>query len=463
MSGSALRSEPGDRFDPDSISRFSIDRASWVHRDSLELHYSFALLDGSTAYRFVERYEFDIPVSIERSPSQHELQRATALLHLAASMSYYKAALPPEITVSTPLEPGSVVEVLGALNNEGLAEMRHRAGVGSRGESPSLIVTGTESHTTRLRRSLPTHRPVVVPIGGGKDSLVALDLVRRSGRTPVLLAVTTFGDPLATLSLDESLPIVRVRRTIDPELIALNRRGALNGHVPVTAVISTIGLVAAVMIGATEVVMANERDASIPTLVENGRGINHQYSKSWEFERLLGGVVEREVGDTRVFSLLRPVSEATIFRHFATMPEFHRQIASCNVVRTLGGGSAQGKRWCGSCPKCRYSFLGLAAFSDRRQVLDTFDGLNLFDDEAGLDDYLGLLELAGRVRPFECVGVSSDARYLMRRCIDNGQWLGSPLMRAVAPLLGDTSAPWIGGPNLVAEPYWPALRMLAEE
>lgn len=449
-----------DRFDPDSVTTFGVDAARWVGDRDLELRYS---LDDR--FHFVERYHFDVPPELAvPDVDDATLRRATALLHLTASLSYFKAALPPRIDVRSPLEGASVDRLLGALVEHGLAEMRLRAGVGDRGIRPDVRVSGTETPARRAGPGSPGPdarvAPVVVPIGGGKDSLVALDLVRRSGRSPALLAVTTFGDPLASLDLGDRDPIVRVRRTIDPALLELNRAGALNGHVPITAVISSVALVAACLVGASEVVMANERDASIPTVVVDGQEVNHQYSKGWHFERLLADTVEWEVGEVAVFSLLRPVSEAAIFRHFATMPEHLHRISSCNVVRTRGGGSDAGVRWCGECPKCRYSFLGLAAHVPRQQVLEVFGGRDLFDEEEGVDAYLSLLELAGRDRPFECIGEPADARYLMRRCVDRAEWAGTRVARAVDPLLGDVDAPWLGGPNLVPEQYWEALRRL---
>ena len=60
------------------------------------------------------------------------------------------------------------------------------------------------------------------------------------------------------------LPIVRAGREIDPQLLRSRELGFLNGHVPVTGILSAIAVMAAVLDGRDAVVMSNEWSASIP-------------------------------------------------------------------------------------------------------------------------------------------------------------------------------------------------------
>ena len=80
------------------------------------------------------------------------------------------------------------------------------------------------------------------------------------------------------------LPIVRAGREIDPQLLRSAELGFLNGHVPVTGILSAIAVMAALLDGRDTVVMSNEWSASVATLEAGGRAINHQYSKSTQFE-----------------------------------------------------------------------------------------------------------------------------------------------------------------------------------
>jgi hypothetical protein len=128
-------------------------------------------------------------------------------------------------------------------------------------------------------------------------------------------------------------------------------------------------------------------------------------------------------------------------------------------VRARGGGSAHGVRWCNACPKCAYSFLGLAAHLPPDVVVPIF-GRNLLDDGALLDEFAGLLQLDGAVRPFECIGEPDDARSLLRRCCARPGWAPAVVCQAFADRVGASVAPRVGGPNHVPADVWPALLAL---
>ena len=447
-----------ERFDPDAIDAFEVTGWTGVASiDGVDLALSYRLGD----IELVERLAIGLPVAMRvRTLASPEVRAAVGLVHLTAGLSYFKAAMPPRVRVHTTLAAATVEPLLAALVDHGLAEMRTVGGLGDRARTVDIEVI--EERVERTGAPIPgRERLAVVPVGGGKDSLVALDVVARSGRQPIVLGIDTSGDPLGLLELERFHPVVRVRRTIDPVLLALNGRGALNGHIPITAIVMSIAVTVAALLGAAEVVMANERDASLPTRVVDGRPVNHQYSKSWDFERLFARAVREEVGVVDVFSLLRPVPEALVFGRVATMTDLLGRISSCNRVRTRGGGSATGARWCTACPKCAYSFLGLAAHLPPDVLVPIF-GRNLLDDLDLMDEFLGLLQLDGADRPFECIGEPDDARFLMRRCCEDPGWADTVVCRAVAPRVAAGAAPQIGGPHHVPDDLWPPLQELAD-
>ena len=79
---------------------------------------------------------------------------------------------------------------------------------------------------------------------------------------------------------------------------------------PVTAIITAAALVAAVLRRRDAVVLSNEWSASVPTVVADGRAVNHQWSKGEEFEQAFGDLVLSTLGPgIAVFSYLRPRSE----------------------------------------------------------------------------------------------------------------------------------------------------------
>ena len=46
--------------------------------------------------------------------------------------------------------------------------------------------------------------------------------------------------------------------------------GALNGHVPISAIISSVGVIVAILTGRRDVVVSNEQTANEPTLKYKG-------------------------------------------------------------------------------------------------------------------------------------------------------------------------------------------------
>ena len=123
------------------------------------------------------------------------------------------------------------------------------------------------------------------------------------------------------------LPVIRAGREIDPQLLRSAELGFLNGHVPVTGIISAIAVLAAVLDGRDAVVMSNEWSASVPTLEHDGRPVNHQWSKSAAFEagfrELLAG---RAGGLPDYFSALRDRTELWVGERFAAADAVPRHV-----------------------------------------------------------------------------------------------------------------------------------------
>ncbi|MGX6449429.1 endonuclease domain-containing protein, partial [Patulibacter sp. S7RM1-6] len=259
--------------------------------------------------------------------------------------------------------------------------------------------------------ALPATGRTLVPIGGGKDSVVALELVRRAGREALPFSVGR-AEPIVRCVAASGLPHAVALRALSPNIGALNAAGAHNGHVPVTAVVSTIALMTAVLHGADAVAMANERSASEGNLVWDGLDVNHQWSKGAAFERAYRELVAAEVATGLDYrSVLRPASELAIARAFSRLPAYHPHFTSCNAVFRLDP-ARRSTHWCGNCPKCRFVFLALAP-ELRPDALRAIFGVDMLDDET---QYAGFCDLAGlrEHKPFECVGEEAESLAAMR-------------------------------------------------
>jgi hypothetical protein len=413
------------RFAPESVRRFRF-RGWDLQRDTGCLDLAYGLEGATVDIRLHEGVDLGGPLPPPETEAGRALQRAVRLLHLVAGVSYYKTSFAPEVVVDGgPVTPATA-DLLAHLYGEGLAECRYVNGLSGR-RLPDFAASPAAALTPAPPVGLPD-RPLVA-VGGGKDSIVALEAVRRTGRSPLLFAVGDSPAVSRTVAVAR-LPRVAVHRTLDPLLHELNRQGAYNGHVPVTAITCCLGVIAALVHGASEVVMADERSASTGSLTWDGTEVNHQYSKGWDLERRLAAVVHAEVAaDLDCFSLLRPWSELAIVRSFAGMPEYHRAFVSCNRAYRLDPATRSAS-WCGDCPKCRFVALALAPFLDRDKVVSII-GHDVLGDPAQLPGFAALLGLEG-VKPLECVGEVEESRVAMRLISERQGWCDAAVVRVLA-------------------------------
>ncbi len=410
---------PAPAFAPDTVRRFRfLDCRLVAETGRIDLGY------GLDAEELHELVELGTPVTGLSPERMSALERAIRLLHLVAGVSYYKACFAPEISIEGELPGAELAAFLRHLYTAGLAECRFVNGL--RGRAIPTFPSAGGASAAAGRAGLPD-RPLV-PVGGGKDSIVVLEAVRAAGPEPLLFSVGSASAVQRTAAV-AGLPHVTVTRTLDPALLELNRGGAYNGHVPVTAITSCLAVIAALVHGADEVVMADERSASAPSLVWDGVEVNHQYSKSWDFERRFAAVVtERVAADLVYFSLLRPWSELAIARRFAALPAYHRAFVSCNRAYLLDR-DRRTPSWCGDCPKCRFVALALAPFLDRDSIVSIM-GVDPLDDAGQLGGFAALLGLDAD-KPLECVGEVEEARVAMHLLAAAESWRDAAVVRAL--------------------------------
>ena len=360
-------------------------------------------------------------------------ERALRLLHLVAGVSYYKAAVPPEIRVESYAIDDATARLLEDVYLHGLGEFAYRNGLDLHGRIcfPATPATGTAAGALGLRHH------ALVAIGGGKDSLVSIEALRALG---VEQTVTWIGGSQLIKACAErtGLPTLNIGRQLAPELFEYNRQGAWNGHIPVTAVNSAIMAFAAVVLGVDQVVFSNERSASYGSLIEGTGEVNHQWSKGWAFERAFAAYLRSHVAaDLDYYSLLRPLSELAVARQFAKTDHYDAHFSSCNRNFHLLGERPV-NRWCGICPKCHFVFLALAPFMPKPRLVGIF-GRNLLDDSAQTAGYDALLEYRDH-KPFECVGEGKESRAAMAALAARPEWREDAIVarfaREIAPQLG---------------------------
>jgi hypothetical protein len=407
------------------------------------------LLDGPEPLHFTETVTFPVPPGRDVPDSLH---RVLDLLHVVAGVSYFKVGAPRRVVAPKPV-PAEVAAYFTAVYTKGMAEYAYR------NQLPHVLELTVETPGT-VPAASPADTPGTRPlsaVGGGKDSIVTLEILRAAGLDPVPFSVNP-NPVIENVNAASGLTALAARRKLDPRLFELNKAGALNGHIPVTAINSLISIATATWHGLGPVVMSNERSASDPNLIWNGHEVNHQWSKGAEAEGLLRAAVTAYAGLAEpYFSLLRPLSELHIAQLFAGHTAYDDVVTSCNKAFKLHDPTA---RWCGDCPKCRFVFLAMAPHMPRERLAHIF-GRDLFADEAQVPGFLELLGIDAH-KPFECVGEAEECLVALAMLTDDAPVLVALRAAVPAAAWADASRSGVftpGGPDHLP----PAYRKLLDE
>lgn len=251
---------------------------------------------------------------------------------------------------------------------------------------------------------------VLVGIGGGKDSIVSLELLQDFKRIGFVVETGEVNGIARAVAERAALPLATIGRQLDPQLIA-GVPGAYKGHVPISAVYAFLGVLQAALSGASVFVVSNEQSSNFGNLNEEGNDVNHQWSKSAEFEQLFQTYVRHYLTpDIIYFSLLRPLYELRVVEHFATLGKRYFDIfSSCN--KNFAHTKEGRERWCNTCAKCAFNHLLLAAWLPPATVQEIF-GVDLLNEPSLLPLYQDILGY-GTMKPFDCVGTFAEARYAL--------------------------------------------------
>lgn len=345
---------------------------------------------------------------------------AARLVFLLAGVSYYKTAAPPVISTGDLALTRRERAFLREFYLQGLGEFAYRNGI----DLSALRIEGPELPAPQAApQAAPPAAPpaaaapaaasrrALVPFGGGIDSIVTVELVRPAAGI-ALFVVSRPGDRFDAIERPAAvtgLPVVRAAREIDPQLLRSRELGFLNGHVPVTGIISAIAVLAAALEDRDAVIMSNEWSASVPTVQAGDRAVNHQYSKSAAFEAAFRGVLAQAPGMPEYFSALRARTELWIADRFAHLTQYHATFRSCNRAFQIDPARRL-DHWCGQCDKCCFIDLILAPFLPAAELARIFGGAEPLTDPALAGRFRALLGDADLSKPFECVGEVNECR-----------------------------------------------------
>ncbi|MBQ8922721.1 MAG: hypothetical protein IJ060_11310 [Oscillospiraceae bacterium] len=322
-------------------------------------------------------------------------------LGMAELISYWKLACPPKVRLCEDLIDKEQEDWWKRLYFGGLGEFFYRNGIETDIDSFMQFTYAPEHDTFRTNPEKPAQRTklsgLLIPVGGGKDSIVTLNLLKNRLGEAYAYQINhrDSSEKAAILAGIPKERILEPKRTLDPNMLRLNKEGYLNGHTPFSAIVAFSAVLTAYLNGLKTVVLSNESSASESTVSE--AEVNHQYSKSYQFERDFYEYEQKYLRcGVQYFSLLRPLTEFQIARYFALLPTaYHEIFRSCNA------GAKQDK-WCGHCAKCLFVAVILSPFLPYAEIVRLL-GSDLFN----LPEMRPILqELCGALpnKPFECVG-----------------------------------------------------------
>ena len=330
---------------------------------------------------------------------------------MVETISYWKCACPENVIVECGSLNEEQIDWFKKLYYYGLGEYRYINNIKiAQEEFVNIVSTKKEKETISLDKI--DLKGAIIPVGGGKDSCVTLELLNEDKGNNLCLLIGGKEPSVETCKIAgyKKDKIIEVTRVIDKELIDLNRKGFLNGHTPFSALLAFVSYLIAYLTGRKYVALSNESSANESNV--EGENINHQYSKSFEFEQDFREYANKYLcANVEYFSMLRPLNELQIAMLFSKIDKYHKIFRSCNV-----GSKFVPWQWCGSCPKCLFVYTILSPFLYKEKLIEIFDN-DLFENKELLKTFIELCGY-GKTKPFECVGTFEEVNFAISKTIE---------------------------------------------
>ena len=377
--------------------------ATYKHQltsNGLELNFEYRIGEHTFTHSLILDTITDTHLS---KLSPQDLETYIFTIGLAEMLNYWKLTASPTIKISAGSLLPAQIEWWHKLVLKGMGEyffvnnidftepnfVTFEAPLGAQTIQPTAI----QEHSAQK---------ILIPIGGGKDSAVTLELLSQAFPDQVAgFMINPLPSAVATLAASTATETVTVQRKLDPKLLELNVQGYLNGHVPVSSVIAFVSILAAKLHGYTHIAISNERSSNEGNVTFCDQEINHQYSKTFEFETDLAAYSQTYLPahTPSYFSFLRPLYELQIAQIFSRFEQYHAVFRSCNRGQKTNA-------WCGECSKCLFAYIMMVPFLGPEKVA-TFFGKDMLSD-ASLYPIAQELLGVGEKKPLECVGTHEE-------------------------------------------------------
>ena len=402
----------------DMFQQFRVEYPDFIY-DGYDYSESESALDIIFHFSITNLAEFHPTWSIAKTRTnavkidKNRLDELVFSLGMVELISYWKLTCSPNVYIKNRTLTDEQITWWKKLYFKGLGEFFYTNGISVGGDFVGIKCTNS-TLTKNAKQEAPnaivvdsSTVKVLIPIGGGKDSAVTLELLKTETDRYCYI-VNPRQATLDTVSIaDLNSKTIIAKRTLDKNMLELNAKGFLNGHTPFSAILAFSSVIAAYINDIGYVILSNESSASESTV--KGTAINHQYSKSYEFENDFRSYEEKHIKTgVQYFSLLRPLTELQIAKLFSTFKNYHSIFKSCNA-------GSKSDIWCGNCPKCLFVYIILSPFLKSAELISIF-GKDMLDDKNLTENFEKLVGMQPE-KPFECVGSRTEVNQALQMTI----------------------------------------------
>ena len=391
-----------------------------------EFYYNSYLINQDEEAIHIE-YEFEIPGLTKFNPKLKILKKNLKLKNIETKyvqnmvfhiglielVSYWKSTCSPRVIIKCGYLNEEQIAWWKKLYFYGLGELFFTNNIETNIEEFMQITCLEKENKLEYEEIQEQSEGYIIPIGGGKDSVVTLETLKVDRKKDYCLIINPKPVTLecAKIAGFENENIIEVYRTIDKNLIDLNQKGFINGHTPFSAMLAYVSYFIAYLLSKKYIALSNENSANESNVL--GKKINHQYSKSFEFECDFEKYANKYLkAPVKYFSFLRPLNELQIAKIFSRQEKYHLVFKSCNV-----GSKGKEWKWCCNCAKCLFAYTILSPYLYKEKLVKIF-GEDMFENKGLLKTFLELTG-NGETKPFDCVGTFEEVNFAISKTIEN--------------------------------------------
>lgn len=277
--------------------------------------------------------------------------------------------------------------------------------------------------TNSISRRKKQKRAIVLN-GGGKDSAILAEVLQKDNRIKATLFTSSPTPAHDFVAKQSNLDFIfSMRKPCD----LLEKNAKLSGHLPLNFYLLILASLIAYIKGYDYVITANESSANESNIIIDNININHQYSKSSQFENDLNFLFKKCNIPIVLFSGLGAFSEIQLCKTFSMLKKYHKGFVSCN-------NGIYSNYWCKKCEKCIFVISSMFLFNKKSAELIWGSVANFFDDNTKKT----LLNMINpNQKPLECIGTTSENFYLITQLIEKKFLVLNPNEKKVFDIYSD--------------------------